>query len=409
MKKNNIQRIITLWVAPLLLVVSISAQSPDTRKSSSTRQAAIGLMKLNSPRLAVDTTMNASQMAAWRGEMSDAMRKLMKHPEKETAAPRKIGEAQREGYRIERWQSYPLPGATVNFYVLIPDGVSAEKPARGGVLCIPGFGQTKELVAGEKEGVYDLSAGADTTVHQGSMARHFVKTGLVAVAVDNPSFGELSDNGVADYLNTSRILLEEDWSYLGLASWQDKVILDWLKRQPYLDKEKIIVSGFSLGTEPLMVLGLLDNDIFAFVYNDFLCRTRERIFVVDKPDENGKRPFPNSIEHLIPGFLKEFDFPDIVAALAPRPLICTEGGLDRDFGIVQTAYMKSGAPEAFTYHHYQKYENPENRKMLNATELPGNLNPKEYFDLTNVDSPRHYFKTEHIMPWLEIVLGDDDD
>lgn len=404
--RNKVLSLIVATGIVSITAMTLSAQEPSKNQSISTRDAVINLMKRNKPRLQVDTTMNASQMAEWRGQMSDAMRKLMKHPEKEFAAPKKLGEARREGYTIERWQSYPMPECTVNFYVLIPDGVTEENPARGAVLCIPGFGQTKELVAGEREGNYDLSGEPDSILRQTAMGRHFVNEGLVAVAVDHPSFGELSDNGFRDHLNTSRILLEEDWSYLGLDSWQDKVILDWLKERPYINKDKVLISGFSLGTEPMMVLGLLDDSIYAFVYNDFLCRTRERIFVMDKPNENGERPFPNSIEHLIPGFLMEFDFPDIVAALAPRPVICTEGGLDRDFDIVQKAYMKSGAPEAFTYHHYAKYVDPESRKMRGATLLPGNLNRDEFFELTNVDPPRHYFKTEHVMPWLEVVMGD---
>lgn len=372
----------------------------------STREAVMGLMKRNTPRLEVDTTMNAEQLAVWRGEMKETMARLMNHPSKEAAPPKKIGEAQRDGYRIERWQSYPLEGSSVNFYVLIPDGVNEENPAKGAALCIPGFGQTKELLAGERIGNYDLSGEPDSVLRQAAMALRYAKEGLVTVAVDNPSFGELSDNGVADFLYTSRILLEQDWSYLGLTSWQDKIALDWLKQQPYINKDRVIVSGFSLGTEPMMVLGLFDDDIYAFVYNDFLCRTRERFFVMDKPDDKGVRPVPNSLEHLIPGFLMEFDFPDIVAALSPRPVICTEGGLDRDFEIIQKVYENAGAPEAFEYHHYAKYQNPVSRQMLGKTELPGNLTRQEFFDLANVDSPNHYLKTEYIIPWLTVVLGD---
>lgn len=166
------------------------------------------------------------------------------------------------------------------------------------VLCIPGFGGSKEELAGETEGDYGLTSLPVKPMRKNAMALRYVKKGLVAVAVDNPSCGELSDNGYFDYLNTSRILLEVGWSYLGLTAWQDWNILNWMKAQSYIDKERVIISGFSLGTEPLMVLGVLDPSIYAFVYNDFLCRTLERILVMTKPDEKGRRPFPNSIEHL---------------------------------------------------------------------------------------------------------------
>lgn len=398
----TLRRSLSLSVALSLSLVLCNAQ---TASSTSTRVAARQLTQRNAPRLSADTTLGKKQLAAWRKEMSRAMTKLMQHPAHEAAPPVKVGQAQRKGYRIERWQSYPLPHTAVNFYVLIPDGVSSTSPTRGGVLCIPGFGQTKELLAGEPAGNYDLSATPDREHGKSAMARFFVERGLVAVAVDNPSFGELSDNGTADYLYTSRLLLEQNWSYLGLTSWQDRVILNWLKHQPYIDRRNLIVSGFSLGTEPMMVLGLLDNDITAFVYNDFLCRTRERILVMDKPDAQGNRAFPNSIEHLIPGFLTEFDFPDIVAALAPRPVICTEGGLDRDFRIIEKVYRNAGAPHAFEYHHYAKYADPASRVMLNADTLPNNLDRNQFFRLANVDAPNHYFKSEHILPWLDRLLS----
>lgn len=388
----------------LVLIMVIPTIKAQSNRSSSTRESVIGLFSHKPPRLSFDSTMTKEDLAQWRNEMRESMKQLMNHPDHEVSSPRKISETQRDGYRIERWQSYPVGKSKVNFYVLIPDGVSVENPAKGGVLCIPGFGQTKELLAGERWGNYELKGEPDSIQRKAAMALHYVKEGLVAVAVDNPSFGELSDNGDSDYLNTSRILLEQDWSYLGLTSWQDKVVLDWLKRQPYVNRNKIIVSGFSLGTEPLMVLGLLDEDICAFVYNDFLCRTKERILVMNQPDENGERPFPNSIEHLIPGFLMEFDFPDIVAALSPRPVICTEGGLDRDFEMIQKAYEIEGEPEAFKYYHYAKYQDSESRQMLGKTELPGNLNLQEYFDLVNVDPPNHYFKAESILPWLRNLL-----
>ncbi len=359
-------------------------------------------MRVHEPKLTYDTTMvTQAQFAEWRDSMKTAMTRLMKHPDYKPEAPRKIAEAQRDGYRIEKWESYPLPGAVVPFLLLVPDGVDASNPAPG-VLCVPGFGQTKELLAGERQGNFTLEGEPDSLLRKAAMAVHMVRDGYVALAVDNPSCGELSDGGVADYVTSSRFLLELGWSYLGLASWQDRVALDWLKEQPEVRRDRVVVSGFSLGTEPLMVLGLMDDEIYAFVYNDFLCRTRERALVMNKRDANGNRPFPNNIEHLIPEFLTEFDFPDIVAALAPRPVICTEGGMDRDFLRIKKAYRTAGAEDAFEYHHYAKYVDPANRQYLE--ELPEGIDRTEFFHLVNCDSPNHYFKLEHIMPWLKEVL-----
>lgn len=386
-----------------VIAVAAAACPAGASAQTSTRHAVETLMRHTPPRLEYRPDMPADSFGVWQQAMRAEMAALMRHPQSMPARqPVKLMERQRDGYRVEKWLSFPLAGAEVPFLVLIPDSLAAPAPA---ALCIPGFGQTKELLAGERYGNFSLEGEADSVPGNRAMALHYVREGLVAVAVDNPSCGELSDNGYFDYLASSRFLLETGWSYLGLASWQDRVVLEWMKTRPGVRPDRIIVSGFSLGTEPMMVLGLLDPSIHAFVYNDFLCRTRERILVMNKPTESGERPFPNTIEHLIPGFLNAFDFPDIVAALAPRPVICTEGGLDRDFDLIAGAYAKAGAPEAFERHHYAMFADPASRTA--ADTLPEGIGRDEYFRLCNVDPPHHYFKTGLVIPWLHRLLASD--
>lgn len=387
------KRFLILFLGSVIFMTA-GAQVP---RATSTRSTAEYLMKRRVPSLQVDTTADAARLSSWRQAMRGAMDSIMRHPAAEYAPPVLVKSVARDGYRIERWESYPLEGSVVPFYVLVPDGTDSGNPAPA-ALCMPGFGQTKELLAGERAGNYGLEGEADSVVRQAAMALHYVKEGIVAVAVDNPCCGELSDGGYPDYVASSRFLLETGWSYLGLSSWQDRVVLEWMKRNPAIRPDRIIASGFSLGTEPMMVLGVLDESIYAFVYNDFLCRTRERALVMNKPDGNGARNYPNNIEHLIPKFLTHFDFPDIVAALSPRPVICTEGGMDRDFGIISKVYANAGAPGNFEYHHYAKYADPESRVYLDS--LPEGIDRQEYFRLVNCDSPRHYLKLEWILPWL---------
>ena len=379
----------------------ITTARPDGRFLSS-RGTVQHLLKQLKPANAFNPSFTKEEFAAWQSDVRSAMKELMHYPEAgDLPSPVRLKTVKREGYRIEKWESYPLPGSVVPYLVLIPDGVDATHPAPA-VLCIPGFGGSKEEMAGETESDYDLSGAPVEPVRKNAQALRYVQKGLVAVAVDNVSCAELSDNGHFDYLNTSRMLLEIGWSYLGLTSWQDWNVLNWMKTQPYVDTGRIIVSGFSLGTEPLMVLGALDPSIYAFVYNDFLCRTLERILVMTKPDEKGRRPFPNTIEHLIPGFLTRFDFPDLVAALAPRPVICTEGGLDRDFNLIRKAYELSGKPENFTFYHYQLFADPKDRKQLEH--VPEGIDRDTYFKLVNVDPANHYFKSEWVLPWLDRLL-----
>lgn len=362
------------------ILLSFSAVCSFGQNATSTRAVAEQLMRDNPPRLHFNPdAMSADSFPKWQAEMSAAMARLMKHPEAPVSSPNLVSSERKEGYTLERWNSYPLKGAVVPFLVMIPDSLSGLS-----ALCIPGFGQTKERMVQENGHAWQL-----------------MRQGVLAVAVDNPCCGELSDNGVNDYVVSSRFLLEMGWSWLGLASWQDKVILDWMKTDPRIDNNKIIVSGFSLGTEPMMALGLMDPTIMAFVYNDFLCRTRERALTMNKPDANGHRDFPNNLEHLIPNFLTEFDFPDIVAALAPRPVICTEGGMDRDFRIVRQAYDLTGAGENFQAFHYPKFQSPDSRVQLE--EMPNGVDRQEFFRLANVDPPAHGYKINLVRPWLKAL------
>lgn len=390
-----------LFIIPVVGQAQITTDRQDGRFQS-TRGTVQYMLKQMKPAYAFDPSFTPAEFKEWQSGLRTAMKELMHFPEiADLPAPVCIKTVQRDGYRVEKWESYPLPGSVVPYLVLIPDGVDPGHKAPA-VLCIPGFGGSKEGLAGETEGDYELTSFPVEPVKKGAMALHYVKRGLVAVAVDNPLCAELSDNGHFDYLNTSRILLEMGWSYLGLTAYQDWNVLSWMKELDFVNKDRLIVSGFSLGTEPLMVLGTLDPSIYAFVYNDFLCRTLERILVMTKPDPKGIRLFPNSIEHLIPGFLTQFDFPDLVAALAPRPVICTEGGLDRDFDLIRKAYEISGKPDHFTYYHYKKFVDPKDRKQIE--QVPEGIDRDTYFNLVNVDPKNHYFKEEWVLPWIDKVL-----
>lgn len=131
------------------LVASAASGSEDqpTPVYNSTRSAVERVMKRAVPRLQYDGGMPADSLDAWREAMSEAMRGLMRHPDAPAASPRKVTESRRDGYVIERWESFPLDENPVAYFVMRPDSADVSRAA---VLCIPGSGQTKELLAGER-------------------------------------------------------------------------------------------------------------------------------------------------------------------------------------------------------------------------------------------------------------------
>lgn len=353
------------------------------------------MLKNTQPKLSFNADFTPEEFRSWQREVSAAMTDLMNHPsDSGLPEPTLLWSEHRDGYTESKWEFYPLPECVSTFLVLTPDSISEAVPA---VLCIPGSGVAKEQLTG------DTPAGAPNT----AFARSIARCGYITVAVDNAAAGEAADleplTGVGyDYDTPARILLELGWSWLGYTSYLDKVVLNWMKRQPSIRRDRIVVCGFSLGTEPLMALGAMDSTIYAFIYNDFLCNTKERATVVTMPDDRGRRNFPNSIRHLIPRWWQYFNFPDVVASLAPRPIILTEGGLDRDFRIVERAYELSGHPEAVELHHYEKFANESER--TDVEELDEGLSMNEYLRAANVDAQNHYFKEEYVLPWLNRIL-----
>ena len=415
MKNKLLKAIIVLLIMSVPVLAQTFEPSEHTviktdRKDGryiSSRGVMHAFLKNTQPTFSFNPNFTKEEMLTWQKDMSRAMIDLMKHPDiKNLPKPQKVGQVQRDGYRIEKWEAYPLPHCVVPYLVLIPNSVTGNQKAPA-VICIPGTGESKEYAASEPE--LEPKYGPTIQKERYIMAVPFVKKGLIAVVIDNPGTAETSDlekytiapNYQFDHV--ARILLELDWHYLGYSSYCAMHILNWMKEQPNIRKDRLIVCGFSLGTEPLMALGLMDPSIYAFVYNDFLCRTLERWVVLTTPNNDGIRVLPNSIMHLIPGFLTKFDFPDIVAALAPRPVICPEGGLDRDLEMVKKAFAIMGSPYNIETHHYPMFENVE---RSNCDSLPEGLDRATYFKLTNVDPPNHDMKWRWILPWLDKILRD---
>lgn len=409
MKRNIIVSLFLLWCA--FAAAQVTEWSPDDRVIRSGRDdgrylssyGVVHSMLSNiKPECAFRTDMSRKEFGKWQKKVRKSMQEIMNFPKQpdNSPVPKRIHTVQRDGYRLEKWEYYPLPDCVSTFLVLIPDSLTKPLPA---ILCIPGSGGFKEELAGEPGVTANLDD--DYRNPKVTMARNFAKAGYIAVAVDNPAAGEAADLGQYgrgrnyNYDLVSRFLLEMGWSYLGYTAYLDMQVLEWMKSQSYIRRERIVISGFSLGTEPLMVLGVLDPSIYAFVYNDFLCQTQERALVMTVPDKNGTRTFPNSIRHLVPNFWHKFNFPDIVASLAPRPVILTEGGLDRDFDTIRRAYEISGYPSNVEMYHYPKFADPQMRKKIDK--LPEGLSRDEFFDMVNVDAPGHYFKSELVIPWLK--------
>ncbi len=352
-------------------------------------------LQLLRPKLAFGPHINRATFPAWQKAVREKLLELMCFPDGERQpAPQRIWSQRREGYRLERWEAYPEPYSVVPFLVLIPDGICPRSPAPA-VMCFPGSTSSKELLAGEPElpgsPQPDKAKWADNR-----MAWHYVRRGLVAVAFDSPATNELS-SPLASREAMAMCALWAGRCYEAISVFQKAVVLQWLAEQPYVDAQRIATSGHSLGAKPADILGVLYPKLVrAVVHNDFVCHWLERAVATNLSVVGAHQT--------VPGIFRWFDYTDLEAALAPCPLLFTEGGRPNQIAKIQQAYQLLEAAEAIKLYHYEKYEDPASRRRDQA-ELPAGLTMEQYFAYAYVDAPRHRFRPHHAVPWLAGVFG----
>lgn len=149
-----------------------------------------------------------------------------------------------------------------------------------------------------------------------------------------------------------------------------------------------------------MVLGVLDPGIAAVVSNDYLASQLVQEQHLGPSDDGRHIRITMPLWHLIPDFWLWLDLKELLAAMAPTPLLLTEGGHWSFIAQVRRAYEVAGTPDALEVHHYPAYSDPAAR-VTDGKPLPYGLTMDEYLTACNVDVPNHYFKGEVAIPWLE--------
>ena len=370
------------------------------------------LLRNAAGRLAYRPGLDDAGFAEWRQRVRDKLAELLAlTPELIAPGPApdpppvRLWSERREGYRLEKWEAYPEPGSVVPLLMLVPDTVDAARPGAA-VMCFPGSASSKELLAGEPELRPEQPPNRHPVPNR--MAWYYAKAGLVVVALDNPGIGELDLLPAGVPPNSGRVkltaqLIRLGRSYVELSVSQKLHVLGWLRSLPFVDADRVAVSGHSLGTEPAMCMAVLDRRLAALVFNDFLCHVRQRHVVLGLPRDGQWRDV-DPLWHVVPGMFRWFDFPDLLSSLAGRPLIMTEGGAKQHLDQVRGAYRERGCSDLLAIHHYPRYADPAAR-LHDDDEIPEGLTMEEYFTYANVDVPNHNFKHAVAVPWLVRTLN----
>ena len=340
------------------------------------------------PKLAFDPDATLAQFRAWKRKVKRKLRELLAFPEvPPQPEPKLIAESPRDGYRLQQWELYPEPRCVVPFLMLIPDSASAASPAPA-VLCIPGSQQPKEALCGEP---WD-SPWQNRFGEHNFIAKHFVRAGFVAVAFDNPGTANLSDPRNRSHARNAEHLIWIGRTYEGLSTFQKAVALGWLKGLDFVDGRRIAACGHSLGAKPALLLGVLESSIRAVIWNDFASDWRVRDLVTNLS--------PIALWHYVPSFATWFDYMDLMAALAPTPLLITEGGRLDDQARIRKAYALNDAVRNLKVTFMPNFQDPAKR---NRRKIPEGVRNEDFGTYANYDGD-HYFKDDVAVPWLCTML-----
>jgi dienelactone hydrolase len=254
----------------------------------------------------------------------------------------------KDGYTLEHISFAAVgdpvePADRVPAFVLIPDGVSAAKPA-------PAIAVWHQHAGQYQNGKAEPAGLAGSAMHQTAVA--LAREGYVVICPDALCFGERQDA-------TGKLKRGDDERYQFLRytiagkclAWKDildmKRTIDYLASRPEVLPDRIGCYGHSMGSTHTWMVGPWEPRLRCLVGN--CCLPTYKAIERDK--------ILHCFENFIPGLGQFGDTPDIVAQIAPRRLHMNFGETDsgspidevrRALKIIEAAYAKAGAADRFT-------------------------------------------------------------
>ncbi|MHB8655876.1 MAG: alpha/beta hydrolase [Terriglobia bacterium] len=287
---------------------SVEPESEETLRCTDSGQVAVSLggetiSTLNLKRAEQSMPVRAplsspKAVEANRDQMRRQVRELIGfNPKAGSLNVKPYGTLEREGYKIEKLTYESEPGIIVPALLFLPQGGEARKPA---VVYVHGGGKATEAGPG---GEIELLA----------------KRGLVVLAIDTRGTGETRPTRnneqpnefyrfFGDYDSAVTALLVGK-TMVGMRAEDVSRGVDLLATRPEVDSARIFGFGVGSGSVVLLHEAVLDERIKKVALEDMLESYQSVV------THNLHR---DVFESVVPGALRSYDFPDLVAALSPR-------------------------------------------------------------------------------------------
>lgn len=248
-----------------------------------------------------------------------------------------------EGGREVRFLFTSEPGADVPCHLLIPEAAPRPVPV---VICLQGHSAGMRLSLGEP--------GDD---RERDFARQALRHGHAALALEIRGFGERRDRRPAtqredryapDSLDPHVTCQHAAMTalLLGRTSLGEKLLdlvraIDALAAFPEVDREGVVLIGNSGGGTLAWYAACIEPRVRGLILGSCFSTYAASIGTVD-----------HCCDNYLPGALRWFDFPDLAALVAPRPLVVVMGrddplfpgaGVEAAFARTRAIYEAAGA------------------------------------------------------------------
>jgi len=270
------------------------------------------------------TANSVEEWAAWREAMRAAMQGCLGWtPPALPLAPRVLAEGQLEpGVSFRYGEVDTAPGMTVPFMLLIPEGVTAPRP---GVLCAHGHGAGMNPLFG-----LDQDGNPIENEYQHQFALEACRRGFVALAYDMLCFGRRRDfdfcaqHGCSPCDTPTKLAVQIGASMVGLRVFDARQMLTLLGMQPEVDTERLGMAGISGGGTITFYTTVLDDRVNAAMLSGYFNQFSAFMQIY------------HCIDNFVPGLGALAEMPDMGCAIAPRPLLVSQGTRDPIFPLQAT-------------------------------------------------------------------------
>jgi dienelactone hydrolase len=256
---------------------------------------------------------------------------MMTPPPKTDFDPKIISREKKDGYETQKLVLNISSFNRIPAYLLIPEG-KGPFPAiilmhdHGAHYSI-GKEKVVEPVDVPKE-IYDDAKAWIGQYYEGHwVGDDFAKQGFVVLAIDALFWGERGRkegvlNEAQEILAVN--LLQMGMSFSGIMFYDDLRSLEFLETLPFVDKNRIGATGWSMGGRRAWTLSGLTDKLKASACVCWMATTKS-LMVVGNNEVQGQ----NSHSMVIPGIANWLDIPDIASMACPKPTLFIAG--DHDF------------------------------------------------------------------------------